>query len=618
MEFNYTWEFDSNMPPEALWTRMADTNRFNRDTGIPALNARVIEARGGARHLGFKFLGVPIEWDEEPFEWVRPFRFSVVRRYTGSLNPFREAYIGVELQLRDDGGTHVIYKVRMAPRNLIGVVGIPIQIGLLTRYNIGRAMKQYDAELANGIQVAPMGKASALSPGARPRLDTARGTLRARGFDAALIDRLLSFIEFGDAIALARMRPYALAEEWKMPRIEALELCLHATRLGILDLEWDLLCPLCRGASERLPSLGAVQKDSHCPSCNIDYKVNFERSVELTFHPNPAVRLVNTRVYCVGGPQVTPHIFAQHNLPPRVKATLSLPLEAGRYRLRTPQKRGGQFLFAEKNGAPEAVLRADDENWADTEPRVDLEPHLILENASAHDQLFILERWAWSDQSATAADVTALQTFRDLFANEALRSGEQFSVGGLTLVFTDLRHSTELYRQIGDAPAFGRVLNHFEIIRAAVMAEEGAIVKTMGDAVMAVFRRPVNALRAMQTAQTALAQPPKGMTPLALKVGIHMGTCIAVTLNERFDYFGTTVNVAARIASVSSGADILVSEMVWNDPEMERYVGCQPNLQAEPFQVRLKGYDEAIDLWRIEPKSESETLPTIESATPQS
>jgi class 3 adenylate cyclase len=598
-EYNFVWEFDTVAPPEALWTRMADTNRFNRDTGIPALQARMIQQRGTDRHLGFTFFGIPVEWDEEPFEWVRPHRFAVVRRYHGG--PLVQSEIRVEFQARADGGTHLIYNARVTPRNVIGLVGVPLQIGILTRRGVARAVRQYDMELQQGVLTTPLRKTSALAPGGRARWQKARQALSGQGFDNALLERLGHTIEYGDEIALARMRPYDFADEWQISRRAVLELFLHATRAGVLDLEWDLLCPLCRGASYRAPELNQVRKDVHCDSCNIDYEVNFERSVELTFHPNPAVRVVNTRVYCLGGPQVTPHIYAQHHMPPRTEATIALPLEAGRYRLRTQKKRGGKYLFAEPQGTSEVVLRADASDWSSDEPHVNLEPHLIFENATADDQLFILERWAWSDQAVTAADVTALQTFRDLFSNEALRQGEQFSVGNLTLVFTDLKRSTELYRQIGDAPAFGRVLNHFDILRAAVTEHEGAVVKTMGDAVMAVFRRPANALRAMQAAQRALQNPTDEASPLALKVGIHSGTCIAVNLNERLDYFGTTVNIAARLASLADGKNILLSDVVYQDPEVVKWLTTQDGVYVEPFETQLKGYDEPIRLWRLEP-----------------
>jgi len=199
--------------------------------------------------------------------------------------------------------------------------------------------------------------------------------------------------------------------------------------------------------------------------------------------------------------------------------------------------------------------------------------------------------------------VTALQIFRDLFATEALRPGEQISVGTLTVLFTDLKNSTQLYKEIGDATAFGRVMNHFDVLKGVIAEEDGALVKTIGDAVMAVFRRPVSALRAMLKAQRALALPPEGVEPLVLKAGIHMGPCIAVTLNDRLDYFGSTVNMAARLEGQSYGSDIIISRALYDDPEIRQLVE-ENGLLTRRFDIELKGFaDERFELWRIAPAS---------------
>ncbi|MBC7910364.1 MAG: adenylate/guanylate cyclase domain-containing protein, partial [Pyrinomonadaceae bacterium] len=246
--------------------------------------------------------------------------------------------------------------------------------------------------------------------------------------------------------------------------------------------------------------------------------------------------------------------------------------------------------------------------WTNEELKLSLMPSLDLKNSTDNEQLFILERMAWSDQSATAAEVTALQVFRDLFSNEALRPGEQISVGTLTMLFTDLRGSTQLYREIGDAPAFGRVMSHFDVLREIIKEEDGALVKTIGDAVMAVFRRPAAALRAILKAQKILAAPPDGSLPLMLKVGIHAGPCIAVTLNDRLDYFGGTVNMAARLEGLSTGGDVIISPTVYADPEVAELLEEPVNhLAAEPFEMTLKGFDEErFMLWRITPVMSNE------------
>jgi class 3 adenylate cyclase len=311
----------------------------------------------------------------------------------------------------------------------------------------------------------------------------------------------------------------------------------------------------------------------------------------------------------VGGPQVTPHIIAQQNLDPEEKKELKLPLEPGRYRLRARDVPGELYIQAMEGGQSEVDLPVSKEGWPAVELVLSINPTLKLLNETGAESLLSLERTAWSDQAATAAEVTALQMFRDLFSNEALRPGEQISVGSLTVLFTDLKDSTRLYREIGDAPAFGSVMNHFDVLREVIAEEEGALVKTIGDAIMAVFRRPAGALRAILRAQKRLANPPAGMRPLKLKVGIHAGPSIAVTLNERLDYFGCTVNMAARLEGLSTGEDVVISSTVHADPEVAELLASEDcNLTATPFEKMLKGFDEeSFMLWRVKAKDEGLT-----------
>jgi class 3 adenylate cyclase len=126
------------------------------------------------------------------------------------------------------------------------------------------------------------------------------------------------------------------------------------------------------------------------------------------------------------------------------------------------------------------------------------------------------------------------------------------------------------------------------------------LVKTIGDAIMAVFRRPDAALRAILKAQNILSHPTDGAQPLTLKVGIHAGPCIAVTLNDRLDYFGGTVNLAARLEGLSSGGDVVVSENIYRDPAVQDLL--RGSLRAEAFCRMLKGFgEEEFDLWRVSP-----------------
>ena len=490
------------------------------------------------------------------------------------------------LEPREGGGTTLVYEVRVRPRGLLGLPAVALQIGVLSRRRFMSVLRAYDRASSAGAD-APAPKTE-LAPGAAGRIAAARKAMTAAGAAGDDVDRLCSVVTDHDELTVASLRPYALADAWGRGRRELLELFLLATRHGLLELRWELLCPLCRGSAATETSLDAVAGTVHCETCRIDFSADVSRSVEVTFRPTEAIRPVTHAEFCVGGPQVTPHVVAQQLLGVGEKRTVALRLEQGRYRLRTLGIDGGVAVEVAANAPREASVRAD---AVIGDVRVAGEAALTIENASEGEQLVVLERTAWSDTAATAAEVTALQAYRDLFAADALRLGEPISVGALTVVFTDLLGSTRYYHDAGDAPAFGSVLQHLDLLRHAVSLEDGAVVKTMGDAIMAVFPRPVAAVRAMRQAQEATAG-----RPLALKVGIHTGPSIAVRQNGVLDYFGSTVNLAARLVSLSAGGDLVVSDAVLGDPEVAALA-----LPAEEIDGQsLKGFeDRPLLLWRV-------------------
>src|SRR5882724_2719171 len=143
-EFHYHWLFDLKSSPETIWPFVADTNRFNRDTGVPEIliDERKTPLRNARRRVRLSIYGMPVEWEEQPFEWVRPVRFGVNRTY--STGPMAQMKVLVELLPRAEGGTRVTYDVWARPRNLLGLIAIPIQIGVSSAGKFRAALKKFD------------------------------------------------------------------------------------------------------------------------------------------------------------------------------------------------------------------------------------------------------------------------------------------------------------------------------------------------------------------------------------------------------------------------------------------------------------------------------------------
>ena len=605
-KYHKRWEFDLKSSPERLWPFIADTNRFNRDTGVPQIQVEDSDKRlrNARRKVRLSIYGLPVEWEEQPFEWVKPVRFGVERVY--SKGPLARLKMRAELTPKREGGTHLTYELWSTPRNIPGAVLIPMQVNLVVARRFRDSIQKYDDIAFQGAAGETIEPNTSQSSFDLQRLATLKQKLisdlentESPAQKLTIAERLVDFLEHGDDLAVARIRAYKLADDWQEPRRVVLEVCLRATRIGLLDFQWDLLCPLCRGPQESGVSLKDINSNVHCDTCKIDFTVNFDRYVELTFRPNPAVRRLDVPSFCIGSPHWTPHVVAQQLLPAGENRELSLPLESGNYRLRAHELQGSQDVTVSPEGAASAQVTLSNNGWDQETLYVGERVSLALKNETDAEQLLILERLEWSDQATTAAEVTALQMFRDLFASEALRPGEQISVGTLTVLFTDLRHSTQLYRQIGDATAFGRVMSHFDVVKKAIVEHDGAIVKTIGDAVMAVFRSAADGLLAMLEVQRALAEPADGSMPLQLKAGLNTGPCIAVTLNDRLDYFGSTVNMAARLEGLSSGTDVIISGSVYEDAKVRELIEAK-GLSAIEFDMSLKGFeDERFELWRV-------------------
>jgi len=269
-------------------------------------------------------------------------------------------------------------------------------------------------------------------------------------------------------------------------------------------------------------------------------------------------------------------------------------LGPGDYRLRTFSRGAEQDLTFDGGKWPElSVTKVGIVSGADV-----TKGELRLVNATESPMTLVIESRDWTADALTAHQVTALQSFRHLFPDAVLHGGEELAIDSIAILFTDLQSSTVLYRETGDGPAYQRVREHFEFLAGIIRAHDGALVKTIGDAVMAVFVSPQQALRAALGVQEQIAgfNHTRGDMALTINMGLHCGRCIVVNLNDRLDYFGSTVNLAARLQGQSRGGDIVLSEDVAKDPLVSPML---EGLSWTGETMPLKGFANPVSFRRI-------------------
>jgi class 3 adenylate cyclase len=589
--------FDLPFPRSAVWPVFSQTDWLNRSLGLPAINYQTEPlAEGGSAIFGSaKISGMDLRWREWPFEWSEP-EFHVVRRDFLS-GPLREFLGGIEFLETPDGGTRLRIHSRLSPRNRVGYWLARTVIAPKAAREMARAVAHARKFLAGGTH-SPLPKLP-VSAVNEIILHERTEALRQAGGDAVAVARFTDWLRSAPDVELTHIRPKALARTWNADTWETLRLLLLATHGGLLQFRWEILCPNCR--SDRAPlatSLAKLQREAHCDVCQIRFDAEFDKSVELKFTVHPSVRKISDQTFCLAGPGGKPHILRQVLLEPGETRDWKWPADHAGLRLRSPQVK--QLLVCEAiagQGNGRIECRPDDFHFS-ADPK---SGGWKIFNSNQFPVSVALEQIAWSDDILTAAAVTNWQVFRDLFAAEVVAPGEQITVGEQSLLFTDLRGSTAMYQDLGDARAYAQVRSHFGVLSDAIQKNHGGIVKTIGDAVMAAFSNPGDAFAAAAAmfagiTEANLKSPEQQQ--LVLKAGLHAGTCLVVNANDRLDYFGTVVNLAARLVDYSHGGELAVSDVIFRRAGMRRHFDKHLS-SAERKEFIPRGFARPVTIWLV-------------------
>jgi adenylate cyclase len=589
----YERERSYPMSVAEAWRLLADTDHLNRAIGLPSVEFSALPdpliRRARARAFGV----IAVRWHELPFDWIRERRYAVRREFEGG--PVATIVAGIELLPAGQGVTVRSY-AECTPANISGrlVWGLTRKFVTDLLDFCDRYLQRKEAGRVDPVPV-PKGRPAVN----RALLDQRLGQLASAAVPPELTGLLKERIVEGSDDQLTRIRPFALADLWAADRLEVLRLFLHATSAGLFQLRWELMCPNCRVPKAETGSLVHLPVQFHCDTCGITYDADLDQRVELRFSVHPAIRRADEEVYCIGGPLRMPHTVAQQYIRPHEDRQVDLAL-IGPVQLRTVRAAHRLLLVPAPAGrrARDITITYSGGRWVgpnsltrDDSLTVPSGSRLVLRNQTSGPILAAIDDLAWTGEATSAAQVSTLQDFRDLFSSEVLAPAQQLAVSHIALLFSDLKGSTQLYEGIGDAAAYSRVNRHFDFIRQAVGRGGGSVIKTMGDGVMCAFYCLDDALTTAIQLQDQVSAWCRDLgidPPLTLKIGVHHGPAIAMTANDHLDYFGRTVNLAARVADQSRGGDVVILREVLDQADRSTFYG-RDDITAESFTARLRG-----------------------------
>jgi class 3 adenylate cyclase len=454
--------------------------------------------------------------------------------------------------------------------------------------------------------------------------------------DPKVADAIQQLIETGQDHELNRINVLDFSVRSGLDEERVISGFLHASRLGLFDLTWNVLCPGCGGVLDAHSTLKSLRHDDyHCGLCACGYEASVDEQVEVAFTVSPRIRRIaahdpNTlpvweyfkQVFWSSGVDLNQESFTSLTdevtldtleLPAGEKAVMSLQLPPQFIIVFEPVTHAAQFIDVQGEPTKERqqLSLIYSKTPTPTGGAITLRPgplRLALDNQAgvrvlpsvfiAADALHHLI--GKRKPFLTAKRMLTNQTFRDVFKADNLNIDQRLKITSLTFLFTDLKGSTALYERVGDLAAFDLVRAHFHALLEIISSEKGAVVKTIGDAVMATFIRPEHAIVAglrMRAAMDVL-NVERGTRDLVVKIGIHEGPCLAVMLNERQDYFGQTVNIAARVQSLSTSQEIHITGPI-NDAPAVAAILRREAITPIQKQAALRGIADKIVVYEI-------------------
>lgn len=590
-DLNFCWTFLLQAEPAALWPFVSDTNMFLKRAGQFSANTNSFSknASNGFLDISANKISGNHTWKEEPYYWEKPFRFGTAREYKASV--LKSLKFDVQL-VPETYGTKLIINLRLKAQKNYLQHFLRTYVERSVKKNVSAFVHECDQAAFTQSLPYESAKKARLTNGALSKIAKIERELLQITRRHRIIKHLISFITQASDEELKTIHPYRLADYWGEKKYSVLNVFLHATKLGLLNFRWDVFCPNCKKTNHSFNKMKDINPNLFCEHCQCNITIDFNENIHLVFSPNTQIRKITGYSYCFGGPQITPHRVVQHYLKSGDEKFLDVYLEEGTYLLKTSANDGFLRLHLRKDANDTANIYITNEAFDEQETTISIQPNLSIVNNSDNDLLCYLEKENWRAEAIYATEVTSSHDFRTLFAEETLRDGQKVLASNLTILFTDLMNSTELYLQEGDEFAIGQLMSHFKIIQQIVAEERGGIVKTIGDSVMAVFREPVSALKAVERIQQIFSSSTAMGESFKLKAGIHLGDCTAVNLNDRIDYFGTSVNIASRLVDVASEKEIVVSEPFYNFADTDLYLdNNRKTLFIKTGEKELKGFD---------------------------
>jgi eukaryotic-like serine/threonine-protein kinase len=548
--FRRAWTLKSSV--ERLWPHVSNTDRLNRAAGLAEVKAHGIPSaeNGLSRQGSLQALGMNIEWQEFPFEWIRERDHRVHRVY--SSGPLKALWNHVALLPRADGGTDLVHTISLVPRGVLGELAVLFEIGQRTMRGLDRVYQRIDEILLEGTDADPFEEGHDPDRDQVAFVDGHIASLGTLGFDKVLTQRLRNHLLFSPSPTIARLRPRLLADEWTADPSTTMDMFMAARNLGLVRHAWDIVCPGCRVPHECVAELAQVTRNGECTGCGVKFELDLSESVELIFRPAPPVRVTELAMYCMGSPAARSHIVAQQVLAPGETRQVHIPLTRGTFDFCSSSSSGRSPVVVSASAFSEELeLIVRDGNAAQERPRgtVMTRPAVVragacvltLRNEGSEPVAMRLEVPRGDSVAVRASEALLHPAFELAASKEHIAHNEYLSVSEQSYLCLEVANVSELLLKEGDPATFATIERIEAAFRLMVSRHNGTLFGRAFTAglLVAGFSTPTAALGAAIHCFRTLPEP--------MRASLHTGSALAYTRGDHIEYFGRTIQEGIHI-----------------------------------------------------------------------
>lgn len=572
MIYEKKFTITTKLPIERLWTIMSDTSRMNKAMGLPPWQEAELN---GSRVVRTQVLGQQQEWVESPWTWIVHQEIHQERIYKKG---FMQKQTGV-FRINSEKTSEGFYQVEVS-FSWYGGPLLKFVIGPLSAQFLKKAMTEYVHKQEEIYLANSRAKLALVSPLRQLNLQdndfVSTILLETQSQKTEALKTILNYLVASDSLDIHKINPKKLAQDLVIDLNEVIEQLCILTQFGYLALTWDVICPHCRGPQLEATKLRWVSENAICQTCDLEFSTETGPPIQVSFKPQSKFRKIESITYCAAEPAKKVHILM--NWPTNDLIAKRATLRPGLYRART------------LHGKKECQIKIEDRQAISQKIILDFKQPLITLAAGeieisydgSEEDFFVLESLAWIEEKFLIGEALSNVHIRYIVHDDLLQSGVKLDIGEQIIFFTDIVGSTPMYKRLGDGKAFIAVQSHYLEIEKIIEAHRGVVVKFIGDAVMAAFTDASQALRANQEIHSAFKDHKHS---LVLRTSFHIGQVLCVNLNVGLDYFGQTVNTAAKLQGWAEGFETAVSEQT-----LKRV----PEAQRSMLSIKRSGYDEKL------------------------